>query len=94
MLLLASSFSYFFLVFLEPDLRIAMYGYNMLKQHRKETISRTGRYIVLKLLSSGGERVNIDVRYIITRGVPIRPEEKKSAKYSFQDIPQLFVAEN
>lgn len=75
----------------EPDLRIAMYGYNVLYLHRRETVSRTGKYIVLKLLYAGGDRGNIDVRYVVARGVPIRPVEKIRKKYTFEDIPQLFA---
>lgn len=57
--------------FSASDHRIVMAEFNMDRQRRTQDISRSGSWVVLKLLRSGGDQANIDAGNCVLHGVPL-----------------------
>jgi hypothetical protein len=55
----------------DPDHQIAMAEFNMERQRRMQDISKSGSWIVLKLLRAGGDQANIDAGNVVMHGVPL-----------------------
>jgi hypothetical protein len=58
------------------NFRIVMAEFNMDHQRRIQDISKAGSWIVIKLLRSGGDQVNIDAGNMLLYGLPLDSSQK------------------